>query len=373
MRLLQLTGYTGPYAGSFVPMLRASMRAARARGFGVEAIAPEHVRDREWLPELDADGLRVRFMPAGSRRALGARLREVLEEGRGESTVLHSHFTTFDVPAVLAARRDPRAAVLWHIHTPPRPGLAVRARNLIKYAGPGRAVASILCVAPNIAEAVARDAPAGKAVFFPNAIDLERFQPPSPEERAAARERLGLPSDRAVVLHFGWDWHRKGGDLFLEATERLNRGGGAPVVAVTVGGGDKARRLGSRRGLGDALRIVEPTGDVRSLHAVADVFVSASRAEGMPFAVAEALASGVPVVATRIPGHLEIGAGIACCRITGHDATEIAVSVRELLDRDPATAEREAEEGRRRLSDAMGLDAWAERLVDRYASLAAGA
>src|SRR5262249_1721575 len=143
----------------------------------------------------------------------------------GESTaptVVHTHFTTFDVPAVLAAVGRPNTVVLWHMHGHERSTPAVRARGWIKDAVFGRRVSGILCVAPDVAEAV-RDggAPRGRVAFVPNAINTKRFPLVTEERARRARQELSIEPDTAVLLHFGWDWERKGGDLFLAATKIL--------------------------------------------------------------------------------------------------------------------------------------------------------
>ena len=365
MRLVHLADYGGPYAGSFIPMVRAAMRAGRARGWSVEAAFTEVARGRAWLGELEDEGVPVRFAPAGSRRERRAWLERLLDEQQGP-VVLHTHFTAFDLPAVDAVRGRARAAVFWHIHSRARREPLVAARNVAKYSVFGRRVAGILCVAPDIAAAVRRRlAPRDRVVLVPNAVDVDRFPLVSPDRRAAARARLGLPASMPVLLHFGWDWERKGGDLFLRAVGAL-RAAGEPVVAATVAGGKPARALAAELGIADAVRVLEPINDVATLHAAADVFVSASRAEGMPFAMAEALSSGVPVVATDIPGQAAIGRGLGACRLTALDASALAEAIQATLARDPRELAADARAARERIRAEMDLGPWAARLMELY-------
>ena len=79
-----------------------------------------------------------------------------------------------------------------------------------------------------------RGAPRAKVEFLHNAVDVDRFPVLTGEQRRAARDDLGLPAGRPLLVHFGWDWMRKGGDLFIEAVRRL-RAAGADVTAATVG------------------------------------------------------------------------------------------------------------------------------------------
>ena len=107
---------------------------------------------------------------------------------------------------------------------------------------------------------------------------------------------------------------------------RMLRERGVEAVGVTVGGGEPARLLRDELSLGHAMHVLDPTDDVRTLYAAADVFMSPSRAEGTPYSVMEALSSGTAVVASDIPGHSAIGAGIASCVITPHDPAAIAAA-----------------------------------------------
>jgi glycosyltransferase involved in cell wall biosynthesis len=164
-----------------------------------------------------------------------------------------------------------------------------------------------------------------------------------------------------VLLHFGWDWRTKGGDLFLTAVEQLLAGGSDNLVALTVGSGDEARTLASRLGITAAVRVEPPTDRVGDLYAAADVLVASSRAEGMPYAVAEAVSSGLAVVATDIPGHSSLAAAPSV-RIAPAEPGALAAAVLDALDRDA----REAQAGRRWAVENLDLGTWAEKLFRLY-------
>jgi glycosyltransferase involved in cell wall biosynthesis len=354
VRLVHLAHYPARYPGSFVPMLQAVLRAARARGWEVEVGLADDARGCDWVDDL---GVPVRFFELRGRRRLRRELGALLSASE-EPTILHTHFTAFDVPAVLAARRRPGAAVVWHLHSPARTDLVGRVRGFAKSGLAARLADRILCVSPDRAEAaVAQGAPRNRVRFFPNAVDASAFAPASADERRAAREELGLPPEGVVLLHFGWDWERKGGDVYAEAVRRL-RGGGRAVTAATVGGE------------GDGL-VPLPAGlRVQTLYAAADVFVSPSRAEGMPFAVLEALASGLPVAGSDIPGQAAVGRGLGACRLVQLEPQRLADAIASLLDRDPDAAERDAREATERVRTEYDLAPWAERLLGVYAEIA---
>jgi glycosyltransferase involved in cell wall biosynthesis len=347
-------------------MIRAAVAQASRRGWECLAVFPAPARSGQWVGALEQDGVALHFAAAGSRRTHAAWLGGLLRD-RAMPTILHSHFTQFDVSSVIAARRGGRAAVLWHEHSPFSENPRIKARNLAKYIALGRLVDGILCVSPQIVEAVRRrGAPANRVEYFPNAIDTGRFRHAGEDDRAHARAALGLPPDRPVLMHFGWDWRRKGGDLFLEAAAALRKAG-VNAVAATVNGGEPARADMRRLGLRESdVRILDASDDVRSLFAAADIFVSPSRAEGMTFAVIEALASGVPVVASDIPGHRIVGAELAACRLAPVDGPGFAEQMRDLLIRSPQQASTDREQACTFVRREFDLKPWSERLGARY-------
>jgi glycosyltransferase involved in cell wall biosynthesis len=369
MRLIHLAGYGGPYPGSFIPMLRAIMRAAQQRGWTTETVFTPISRERAWLAELDEDGIPYRFPPAGaSRRELTGWIGRMLAEQDGP-VLLHTHFTHFDVAAALAGSRRDDTRVIWHIHTPHLKGPAAVARNYLKYAVFGRRADQILCVSPDLVDTVTRrGAQRAKVEFLHNAVDVDRFPVLTDAQRHAARDEFGLPAGRPLVVHFGWDWLRKGGDVFEQALVRL-RDSDPNLAGVTVGGGDDARALGQRLGLGDELTVLEPTDKVQQMYAAADVFVAPSRAEGTPFSVLEAVSSGTAAVVSDIPGHATVGAHAPACVITPLDPAAVAAAVRRLLHREPAQVAADSLAGHAWLRENLGLRPWAEAMVDRYERL----
>ena len=101
-----------------------------------------------------------------------------------------------------------------------------------------------------------------------------------------------------------------------------------------------------------------------------DLLLATSRGEGMPLTVLEALAGGLPVVASDIPGHHIPGAELPAMAIVPLDPGALASAVVAALGRDDQVAAREAEAGRAWIEREMGLGSWARRLADLYEGLA---
>lgn len=368
-RLFHLAGYGGPYPGSFIPMLRAIMLAARERGWEPEAVFTPISRERAWLAEFDDAEIPYRFAPEGSAtRELTSWVAGMLGEDDGPA-LLHTHFTHFDLAAAVAGPRHDRSQVIWHVHTPHLKGAKAYAKNCVKYAVFGRRTAQILCVSPGLVDTTTHaGAPRARVEFLHNAVDVDRFPVLTDAQRHAARDEFGLPANRPLLVHFGWDWLRKGGDVFEEALRRL-RDSDADLAGVTVGGGEHARALGERLGLGDELTVLEPTDKVQQMYAAADVFVAPSRAEGTPFSVLEAVSSGTAAVVSDIPGHATVGAHAPACVVTPLDPDAMAAAIRRLLEREPTQVAVDSLAGHAWLRENLGLGSWADAMVDRYERL----
>ena len=84
----------------------------------------------------------------------------------------------------------------------------------------------------------------------------------------------------------------------------------------------------------------------------------------MPFSVVEALATGLPVVATDIPGHTAIGKLPNLYLVERENPQALAESILQLTERSEDEASRLADEARRRIAGRFGLDQWASNMVD---------
>ena len=161
---------------------------------------------------------------------------------------------------------------------------------------------------------------------IPNGIDLGKFKP-NPPAGEATRDEFGISRDARLLLFVGHEFDRKGLSFAVEALKRLDDN----VCLLVVGSDNQAPY---RRLLPDADKRLFFAGarrDLPAFYAAADAFVLPTAYETFSLVCMEALASGVPVLATRVGGiedYLEDG-------VNGYgierDATDIAAKVRTLL------------------------------------------
>jgi glycosyltransferase involved in cell wall biosynthesis len=375
------------YSGSFIPMLTAVASAARQSGWAVDLVFSELARDRVWLAEIERAGIPYRFLKV-QRTGLGRwaswlaaeatnrhwqeqltrTVAALLAETR-RPTILHTHFSAFDVAAAHAARKSPRTSVVWHEHSMRRHGWKPAVGGRVRYRAFARNVSEFLCVAPDITETITRIVGSDRVRFFPNAVDAQRFTLVTPEERSRARAKLGITPDVTVPLHFGSYWLVKGGDLYLSAVKSLLNGRWSRGLRAITVGREEARAAVDAAGLRSHVTVLEPTEAVRDLYAVGDVLVSPSRSEGMPFSLLEALASGLPAVASDISGQAFVGEAVRACRLTSLEPTSIAASIREVLDLPTDERARERTTARQWILEHMSLERWAQLLMEFYRDL----
>ena len=147
-----------------------------------------------------------------------------------------------------------------------------------------------------------------KIAAIPNPIDARQWQP---MPRADARRALGIPPEAFVAINHGRiDIRRKGLDVLVEAWAMLERAEGDRLVVIGSGQDDIlfAELLKSRTVPGLQWQAGYDTDRqrIRAWLSAADVYVTASRIEGMPVAPLEGMACGLPLVASDAQGLADI-------------------------------------------------------------------
>jgi glycosyltransferase involved in cell wall biosynthesis len=365
-RLVELAPFNREEGGSFVPQLAAICAEASNRGWRSEIVLPEAARTRDWIRDLEPCGAKIHFAPQIGRGRRPAWLRSLLGQDRAR-TVLHSHFTIWDLAVTSVASGDPQRHAYWHVHTVlDRDPISVL-RHFVKFTLMGRRVDGVFCPAVNIGDALRhRGIPASEIQVIPSGIDPDAFPLLTESDRRASREALGLPQGSTVLLHFGWDWRIKGGDLFLAATKELLRRDGEDLIALAQRGGEKAKDGARELGIEDHVRVIGMVSDVHQLFGAADVFLAVSAREGMPYSVLESVCSGTPVIASDLPGHAVVAEAVPACTLVPREAADIADAVQAILQASPETRASQASSSREWITQNFSAERSAELLLDVF-------
>lgn len=166
---------------------------------------------------------------------------------------------------------------------------------------------------------------------IPNCIDLDCFRP---VDKAAARQALGLPLDRRLVMFAAMDpgsEPRKGFPQLAAALSLLSSE--QPADLVIAGSGTAPPGIGNRR-----VHLLGRIGDdarMTSAYSAADVFVAPSTEDNLPNTVMEALACGVPCVAFDVGGMPDlIQHGVSGYLARPGDVADLAHGIEGLLESD---------------------------------------
>jgi glycosyltransferase involved in cell wall biosynthesis len=191
-------------------------------------------------------------------------------------------------------------------------------------------------------------------VVIPNAVDVSaapRARPVREKARIVAVGRLKAPKDFLTLVR---------------ALGVLPRG---TFEAVIAGDGPDRRRLEREihtRGIADSVRLVGERSDVLRLLADGDVFVLSSSSEGLPMSVLEAMAAGLPVVASRVGGVPELlEDGEDGLLVRSGEVGELAAALARLIA-EPATRRRLGDAARARAEAYFDLEPFRRAHLELY-------
>jgi glycosyltransferase involved in cell wall biosynthesis len=192
----------------------------------------------------------------------------------------------------------------------------------------------VVCVSEAQAAKVRRaGVPAEKCLAIRDAVHAERFDVPDPAYAEALR-RMFPDRPSLVVGAAGRLSPEKGFDLLVDAAAGVVRG--EPRAGFVLFGDGPLRDVLCRRvvarGLQSRFILAGFRADIDKFFPHLDLFVQSSHTEGLPNVVLEALAAGVPVVATAVGGTAEaIDDGVDGCLVPPADATALAGRIAEML------------------------------------------
>ncbi len=208
--------------------------------------------------------------------------------------------------------------------------------------------------------------PAAKVTHIPNGLEGAPFVEAA-GERLAFRHEIGAPR-WAVVATVVASLDSKGhGDLLAAAAELVADGVDLRLVVAGEGhwGGPVISKAAAELGLAERVHLLGFRDDVPRVLAGSDVFVLPTPSEGLSIAIMEAMAAGLPVVATKVGGNAElVEAGKTGLLVPVGDVGALAYAL-GLLARDPVKRRAMGRAARSRVT----LEFTADKMADRYAAL----
>ena len=369
LRVLWLIKGLGPGGAERLLVAQAAARDRDRFRVAVAYLLPfkDHL-----VPELEALGVPTICLDGGHESDLrwAARLRRLLVEHPADVVHVHSPYVAAVTRLVLRTLPPAtRPALLTTEHNRwPRHDRVTRTANRVTLGLDD----ATLAVSDDVRSTMPPGAHDDIEVVV-HGIDLDAVRAAA-GDRATARTALGLADDDLAVVTVANLRREKALEVLLEAAALVARdGGGDRIRFLVVGQGplaDELDALHRRLGLGDRLRLLGYRDDVPAVVGAADVFCLSSRHEGLPVALMEALALGVPVVATAVGGVPElITTGVDGVLVPADDPRALADAVVDLATDDARRAALAA--GAAERGEAVGIGPAQRRLEERYLELAA--
>jgi D-inositol-3-phosphate glycosyltransferase len=388
-RVLVLTTYYHPVVGGVEIHARQLVQFLHARGFPVEVVTKRVDPTAE--REASIDGVSVhRIGPAGERRASGkwmilpALAAQIVRSAPRFDILVCIDYRGIGVAAIAAGGLLHRrvivqgevAGVLAGADVHSTSGLPPESLAMRWLKAPARAIYKradrVVCIGRDLErEALRAGMPRERVEYLPHGVDVTRFCPPEPGEQARLRGELNWPTGRTIVLFVGRLSVEKGVMDLLEAWRLAGR---RDATLVLVGpdmtghpwdAGAPARAFVAAHGLADQVRFEGYSSDPSRFYRAADVFVQPSHFEALGNTALEAMASGLPVVASGVGGLGDFCVDYENSLIhKPRDPASLARAIGIVLD-DGGLAARLAKAGRQTVVERFELNA----LLTRYARL----
>ncbi|SPA26370.1 Glycosyl transferase, group 1 [Cupriavidus taiwanensis] len=361
LRILVIT--TGLKLGGAEQQIAALARAFLALGNEVAILSLTQGQEIDLPAAIPVTELDMRKTPLSMLAAL-RKARLLVQQWRPD--VIHAHMVHANLFARVLSRMGRTPPVICSAHSA-REGGRLRA---LAYRVTDRwcALTTHVSDAGRMAMVASGAVPDGRVIVMPNGIDTGRFRPDQ-ASREQARRDLGLAPDDVLVLNVGRLVPEKDQAMLIEAFADVSRD--MPKARLMIAGDgplrDALAHQVARHGLNHAVLLAGARKDIPELLRAADVFVLSSRIEGMPLAVGEALASGLPVVATAAAGVSELAADTATLTPPGNPQA-LSSALRNAIAGLPGT-ETERDRRRQRIVGHFDVNGVARQWLAQYRSL----
>ena len=247
------------------------------------------------------------FSPANVKAAF--QLRHVLREERYALVSLHTSLAAFFARLSIRMLGKNRPVVMNTAHgylfdqdTPqPKRSILLQAERVTA------SVTDWLLTMNQQDEVIANQYHLGKRIVPTHGmgVDMERFHRPTEARRSEARKKLGLRPNEVALVYAAEFSGRKNQAMLIRAMHKLPEN----LVLLLPGTGallESCRELAQETGVAQRIYFPGFVRDMETYYQAADICVSASRSEGLPFNIMEAMACGLPVVASNVKGHQDL-------------------------------------------------------------------
>jgi len=381
IRILMISPQFRPLMGGY-EVAAERLSAALAR-LGLRVVVVTERRNRDWPMMECVDGYEVRRLSCWYRRhfhtitSLFSFTGFLLRRGR-KFDVWHVHQYGFHAAlAVALGRALGRPVVLnlpssgaMGIETAIGAGIVGRILRFFHL----RVSACLVVSEETREEAIRFGLPMEHIHFVPYGLDGRQFHAASPEERAAARCALGLDCEK-LALHVGRLSAEKNPVGLLNAWAAVDANTRKGALLALVGNGpdwDQVHAKAHAPELSGSVHLAGRCSDVALWYRAADFYVISSHIEGLSISMIEALASGLPVISTRVSGSsILVDSPAAGLVVDVGNVTALAAAIETLLT-DKSMRMQLTENARPLFESRFSLETFSTKTILLYKSLLDG-
>ena len=353
MTVLQVCAFGAEHPGNFIASLEALEKALADKGVQTIYAFVERAAKMDWCKRI-CQRTKVYFLPEAKARILPKTyqiMRKIYAEN--DVAIVHTHFELYDIPATVTAPKT--AKIFWHLHDALKENYnkASTTRKILtklQYSMLHSRAVMLSVSEEHAAFANVLGFPKGRTVYCPNGINISRIPP------------LTKPKKDGYLLQFGWEVVRKGVDLVIQAVQLVK----SPNMHVVIVGQEKCREYLECNCSSPLVSFHAPVNNINELYHDAIAFLHVSRAEGLSYALLEAVYAGLPVICSDIPENRFAKVFRNVRFVTVENVKEIASMMDDIQAHSPTDTQADAEYNRALICQQYSLDAWVLRLIQLY-------
>lgn len=353
MTILQVCAYAAPYEGNFIKSLKTLGKEYEKRGDRMIYAFSESAREIQWCKQLEKE-TDVYYLPLAKARIKPKTYMDLKKIYRKYPNlkIIHSHFELYDAPVSLTAPKNVK--VFWHLHDALEgyTGIKNRLEHKIQY-GFCHKNAILLSVSKKHMEYVLKKGfPKKNARYVPNGLDTDRIK------------LVSISSNKREYdfLIFGWEFERKGVDLCIEAFKKLNN---ANIKIAIVGSENTKYIIKEKYGNIKGIEVIKPVLDINELYSKCKCFLHISRAEGLSYALLEAIYAGLPVICSDINENKFAKVFPTVKMVKNEDVNDIYRKMQEIIEKNDFSEE-DVLKSREIIDNQYSISCWVKNMVKQY-------
>lgn len=343
MNVLEIANYSAPYAGNFIlSLLNLENKINKGNMVYLFPLATKEISYARELKNV--------FYLTSNLIEDTKLINDIIK--KFDIQVIHSHFTSSkqNFAIMMAILFKPNIRYIKHEHGEVKKisGYRKKIRQFLR----SKVDVFIPCNYPIQLQLIEDDVQEKKIKTITNAIDFKRLD---------KFEKIEIENNNIQILMFGSDWYRKGGDIAIKAIAKMQN----ITLNIALSSGlelVKELIIKDFGNIPDFVNFLSPRNDIASYYKMADVFISPSRSEGLPYSIIEAMYCETLVIVSDIKPQQNIVSNEYMFQSENYE--ELISKINYVMEIENKQAIKN--ELRKLAIDNYNLDNWSEKVMAIY-------